>query len=166
MQNKERVRLSVCMQKIFWQLVVVAGLVFSSTVAHAQVDSAAKNRGQRLRNLLRGIVDDNKILTGREFDSLRRQKHRYESLESKPVLSQSAQINFDLPEPSQVSLVVYDVLGRMVVELASISYEAGYHSATWDATNVASGVYFARFTATDASGNLKLSKVNKLLLAN
>jgi hypothetical protein len=77
----------------------------------------------------------------------------------------SAQINFDLPEPSRVSLVVHDVLGRKVVELANSAYEAGYHSVNWNATNVASGVYFARFTATDASGNLKLSKVNKLLLA-
>ncbi len=76
----------------------------------------------------------------------------------------STTINFDLPEPSHVSLVVYDVLGRKVAEIANGLHEAGYHSATWNASDVASGVYFARFTATDVSGNLKLSKVNKLLL--
>jgi hypothetical protein len=77
----------------------------------------------------------------------------------------SAQINFDLPEPSRVSLVIYDVLGRKVAELVDGLKEAGYHSAVWNANEVASGVYFARFAATDPSGNLKLSKVNKLLLA-
>jgi hypothetical protein len=73
-------------------------------------------------------------------------------------------INFDLPEPSNVSLVVYDVLGRKVAELANGNYQAGYHSAIWNASDVASGVYFARFTAADASGNIKFSKVGKLLL--
>jgi hypothetical protein len=77
----------------------------------------------------------------------------------------STTINFDLPEPSHISLVVYDVLGRKVAELENGMKEAGYHSAMWNASEVASGVYFARFTATDAGGNVKLSKVNKLLLA-
>jgi hypothetical protein len=77
----------------------------------------------------------------------------------------SAMIKFDLPEPSHVSLVVYDILGRKVAELENGLKGSGYHSSIWNATNVASGVYFARFTATDAQGKLKLSKVNKLLLA-
>jgi hypothetical protein len=74
-------------------------------------------------------------------------------------------IAFALPEPSHVSLVVYDVLGRKVAELENGMKEAGYHSATWNASEAASGVYFARFFAMDAGGNMKLSKVNKLLLA-
>jgi hypothetical protein len=85
-------------------------------------------------------------------------------------------IKFDLPEPSHVSLVIYDVLGRKVAELENGMREAGYHASTWNArlhpsgfgehaSQVASGVYFARFTATDPSGNVKLSKVSKLLLA-
>jgi hypothetical protein len=77
----------------------------------------------------------------------------------------STQINFDLPEPAQVSLIVFDILGRKVSELASGMFEAGFHSKIWNASGVATGVYFARFTATDANGNMKLSKVNKLLLA-
>jgi hypothetical protein len=77
----------------------------------------------------------------------------------------STEIKFDLPENTNVSLVVYDVLGRKVSELVNGTREAGYHSATWNASNVASGVYFARFTAADANGNVKLSKVSKLLLA-
>jgi hypothetical protein len=40
----------------------------------------------------------------------------------------------------------------------------GYHSATWNASEVASGVYFARFSATGRNGNVKLSTGSKLLL--
>lgn len=76
----------------------------------------------------------------------------------------TTQIRFELPEPSTVSLIVYDVLGREVTQLASGTREAGYHLATWDAASVSSGVYFARFTATDAAGNVRLNNVNKLLL--
>jgi len=73
-------------------------------------------------------------------------------------------IKFDLPEPSHVSLIIYDVLGRKVAELVNGMKEAGYHSTTWNASDVASGVYFARFSATDADGTVKLNKVTKLLL--
>mgnify|MGYP003883007573 CR=1 FL=1 len=74
-------------------------------------------------------------------------------------------IKFDLPEQSHVSLVIYDVLGRKVVELENSVKEAGYHSAIWNASSVASGVYLARFTAIDENGSLKLSKTMKLVLA-
>jgi hypothetical protein len=73
-------------------------------------------------------------------------------------------IRYDLPEDSHVSLIIYDVLGRKVAELENGMKEAGYHSALWNASDVASGVYFARFTATNADGNVKLNKVTKLLL--
>lgn len=76
----------------------------------------------------------------------------------------STTISFDLPENSNVRLIVYDVLGREVAQLVNGAREAGYHSATWDASIMASGVYFARFTVTDASGNVRLNKVTKLLL--
>jgi len=76
----------------------------------------------------------------------------------------STTLSFDLQEPSIVSLVVYDVLGRKIAEPVEGSYGAGTHTATWNAEQQASGVYFARFTVTDGAGMLKFSKVNKLVL--
>jgi hypothetical protein len=55
-------------------------------------------------------------------------------------------------------------LGRKVVDLVNRHVGTGHHAATWNDSDVASGVYFARFTATDALGNIEFSKVNKLLL--
>jgi hypothetical protein len=76
----------------------------------------------------------------------------------------STKITFDLPEASTVSLIIYDVLGRQVAELASGHREVGRHSVTWNAGNQASGIYFARFTVTDAFGTMKYSRVNKLVV--
>lgn len=74
-------------------------------------------------------------------------------------------IKYDLPEDSHVSLVVYDVLGRKVAELVHGIQDAGFKSVDWNASSVASGMYLARFTAMDANGSVKLSKVMKLVLA-
>jgi hypothetical protein len=52
------------------------------------------------------------------------------------------------------------VLGRKVAELENATKEAGYHVTRWNADGVASGVYFARFTAGDQNGSEKLSKVS------
>ncbi len=76
----------------------------------------------------------------------------------------STTIKYALPENSNVTLVVYDVLGREVAQLVNGTREAGYHSATWDASGVSSGVYFARFAATDVNGSIRLNKVTKLVL--
>jgi hypothetical protein len=73
-------------------------------------------------------------------------------------------IRYQIPEACNVKLTVFDLLGRKVVDLASGEYDAGYHSATWIATGVASGVYLARFTATSATGNVTYTKTHKLLL--
>jgi flagellar hook assembly protein FlgD len=69
-----------------------------------------------------------------------------------------------LPEEANVKLAVFDVLGRQVAELASGVQQKGYYSVTWDGTSVASGVYYARFTIIDGIGNVRFTKINKLLL--
>ncbi len=74
-------------------------------------------------------------------------------------------IKFGLPKQSQVSLVVYDILGREVKELLNDKLQAGYYHFTWDATRFASGVYFYRIEAQSLSGDKKsFVEVKKLLL--
>ena len=73
-------------------------------------------------------------------------------------------LKFDLPQSSTVSLVVYDILGRRIADLASGYYNPGQHSITWNATNQASGVYFARFSVMSAQGIIQYSRINKLVL--
>ncbi len=61
----------------------------------------------------------------------------------------STQISFSLPEQTDVSLDVYNVLGKKVRVLINESFAAGNHTVVWDGRNdagaeVASGIYFYR----------------------
>ncbi|HDP67746.1 MAG TPA: T9SS type A sorting domain-containing protein, partial [Candidatus Marinimicrobia bacterium] len=58
-------------------------------------------------------------------------------------------IEFDLPKQSDVKLVVYDIMGRKVAELASGKLNAGYHKLNFNAAHLASGVYFYKLQAGD-----------------
>jgi len=56
-------------------------------------------------------------------------------------------ITYQLPMNSLVSLKVYDILGREVATLVHGFEEAGYKSVEFNASGVASGVYFYRLQA-------------------
>ncbi len=56
----------------------------------------------------------------------------------------TTRILFDLVETQQVRLTVYNTLGQEVARLVEEPMEAGYHEVVWDASAVASGVYFYR----------------------
>ncbi len=67
-----------------------------------------------------------------------------------------AALRFDIPRLAEVKLAVYDIQGREVARLAAGWYPAGTHQAVWDASKVASGVYFARLDAGDFMQTCKL----------
>lgn len=59
-------------------------------------------------------------------------------------------ISFSLPEATQVSLKIYDVLGREASSLLSgVTVAAGHHSIVWDASRFSSGTYFYTIQAGD-----------------
>jgi hypothetical protein len=76
----------------------------------------------------------------------------------------STEIRFDLPTISDVSLMIYDVLGRKIAALASGSYIGGSHAVKWDASDRSGGVYFVRMIASDQQGIQSFSRVLKLVL--
>ena len=65
-------------------------------------------------------------------------------------------INFDLPKSSQVTLKIYDVLGKEVKTLVNEFKDAGYHAVTFEASGLPSGVYFYRISAGEFSAVKKL----------
>jgi len=61
-------------------------------------------------------------------------------------------LKYNLPEQTQVTLTVYDMLGRQVTQLVNTTQEAGYRSVQWNATNffgkpVSAGVYLYQIRA-------------------
>ena len=64
----------------------------------------------------------------------------------------STTMQFDLPEPGNVTLKIYNSVGQLVKQVASGNYASGRHKVVWDATNdrgeqVSAGVYLAVFKA-------------------
>jgi hypothetical protein len=56
-------------------------------------------------------------------------------------------LRFDLPASSEVTLVIYDMLGREVETLVAGTLAAGRYSFAWEATARPSGLYLARLRA-------------------
>lgn len=54
----------------------------------------------------------------------------------------ATKIRFELPERSDVKIVVYDMRGRQVQVLNDKKLEAGIYENDWDASSLPSGVYF------------------------
>ena len=63
-------------------------------------------------------------------------------------------LRFDLPEVSNITLTIYNMLGQKVRTFDYQNTSAGYHSVTWDATNdfgqqVGAGVYLYQLQTKD-----------------
>ena len=115
-----------------------AATVYFSVWAHDGTDSVKISR-------------DDRVLYVNRYD--------YLSIESEGVPNEFAlhenypnpfnpttQIRFDLPEMSNVTLTIYNMIGQKIKSFTMQSAPAGYHSLTWNATNdlgapVAAGVY-------------------------
>ncbi len=54
---------------------------------------------------------------------------------------------YGLPETSRLSIRIYDIAGRLVKTLVDNEVEAGYHTITWDASTVSTGVYLVKMEA-------------------
>ncbi len=65
-------------------------------------------------------------------------------------------ISYQIPVAGQVTLKVYDVLGREVRTLVSAKQNRGSYSVTFDAGGLASGVYFYRLAAGTFSESKKM----------
>ena len=59
----------------------------------------------------------------------------------------STKINYDLPVDGKVSILLYDMTGRQVANLVNEVKTAGYYTVTFNASNLASGMYFYRISA-------------------
>ena len=65
-------------------------------------------------------------------------------------------IEFSVPQSSDVKLVVYNQLGETVATLVNEHLSAGSYKADWNAEDLPSGIYFYRITAGDFSKTMKL----------
>lgn len=73
---------------------------------------------------------------------------RFELFQNYPnPFNPATQINFQIPENSNVMLDIYDAGGKLVRTVVNEIYEAGYHSVNINAAEFSSGIYFYTLTA-------------------
>ncbi len=68
----------------------------------------------------------------------------------------TTKISYTLPKAGNVVLKVYNTLGQEVATLVNGAMAAGEHVASFDARNLASGVYFYRLTAGSYAATMKM----------
>ena len=77
-------------------------------------------------------------------------------------------VAFAVPEPSRISLNVYDLNGRLITKLIDGSIDAGFHTHRWDASAadggiLPSGVYIARVVAVGNESGERFNLTRKMI---
>ena len=73
-----------------------------------------------------------------------------------------AKIEYNLPYTGDISLVIYDIMGRQVEILYNGKQHLGNYTISWDASNYSSGVYFIKMNVGDSQ--TYISNSQKLVL--
>jgi hypothetical protein len=78
----------------------------------------------------------------------------------------STTIRYDIPVESKVTLTIYDMLGRKIQTLVDGQRKPGVYTETWNAASSASGAYFYRIDARDATpgSGRRFSETKRLVL--
>lgn len=74
-------------------------------------------------------------------------------------LSGASLIPFEITEPTQVSIVVYDHTGRKVETLTDATYGIGQHVVSWDAAGLPAGIYICCMYTPLGSQTRKMSLI-------
>ena len=111
-----------------------------------------------------GLNWSNNLITDVEDDPFTGIPEDYSISQNYPnPFNPSTSISFGLPEASQVKLSVYNLLGETVDVLVNSDMSAGFHSVNWNASNLASGIYFYTIEAHSVNGK-DFNVVKKMML--
>ena len=76
----------------------------------------------------------------------------------------STKINFNIPVSGNVTLKIYDMVGREVSQLVNSFVAAGSYSFNFDGSNLSSGIYFYKLEANNTSGKNFVSTKRMVLI--
>jgi len=115
--------------------------------AHDGTDSTAASGGPRTL-----IVNVNALYMGVDGNTLPDEFALYDNYPN--PFNPRTNINYDVPEATDVTLDVYNLMGQRVRTLVSRHHEPGRYRVSWDATNdfgspIASGMYIFKIHAKD-----------------
>lgn len=89
---------------------------------------------------------------------------KYELSQNYPnPFNPSTKISYDIPFDGKVSLTVFDMSGKEVINLVNEVKTAGYYTVNFNASNLSSGTYFYRINAEGNGQNFVSTKKMMLL---
>ncbi len=101
-----------------------------------------------------------------DYDNKPKEKQEPVIEENTPVISISPNpanpfttINYTLAKPGNVSLDIYSISGQKVATLVDGAMTAGTHSAVFDGSSLASGIYLYRFRTAGFAKSGKIALV-------
>jgi len=92
----------------------------------------------RFKDIPEGIVEPSETYAPTEFTLYQNYPNPFNA---------STTIRFLLPKESKVKIGVYDLLGKEITTLVDAKMNAGEHTVTWNAENMASGIYVYKLIA-------------------
>ena len=129
---------------------VIAGNIYVNL--HTSANTGGELRGQLLPGIIEvpiGVVDEDVAQLPTKFQL----KQNYPN-----PFNPATSIEYSVPYEDKIVLTIYNILGEEVVRLIDETQTAGNYAITWDAANIASGIYFYKLQ----SGEISLTK--KMLL--
>jgi PKD repeat protein len=75
----------------------------------------------------------------------------------------STTIKFGLPEESEVTLKIFNILGEEIITLVNETLKAGSHLVQWNAGNLSSGIYIYQLSAINGVSKFADSKILLLI---
>lgn len=108
-----------------------------------------KSKGMHNPKYIIGLLQTTvQVLTGVEFEPLADNPVSFELKQNYPnPFNPTTKISFIIPQEVMVKLEVYSINGQLVETLVNEQLQSGSYSYTFNANDLASGVYFYRLTA-------------------
>lgn len=118
---------------------------------------AQKQRVLINNGAIRGILSDGMVTISGDCLRPLVASNKYVISQNKPnPFNPATVIDYSVPEKSHVRITVHDHLGRQVAVLVDNEVDTGWHSVTFNASGLPSGVYFYRMESTNFSQVLKM----------
>ena len=73
-------------------------------------------------------------------------------------------ICYSLIAPGNVTLYVFDILGRTVLETELQNVQSGHHTFHFDGSELSSGVYFCQISTIDDHGMVHTERIKMMIL--
>jgi hypothetical protein len=133
-----------------------AALDYAITVMRAQLDSLRSHldsplpvvSAQTIRNLVRSMHGTVPPVPEAHHENYLKPPETWTLEQNYPnPFNATTTLRYTVPAAGWIKLSVYNILGQKVATLVDGVQPVGYHSVTWNGTNVASGVYIYRLEA-------------------